>query len=468
MNKVQKAIARVLLGKSIPVNGVERLAASYGGMLVWSTNNDRKIITNGYLANDIVYSIINLVTNKAKIAPFNAYTVEDEQELKLYFAAMQNKDYKQAREHRHKALKLYNGDARLNELLKYPNEGETWADMCEQAYGYKLLTGDKYLYANQLSMGADQGKPMSLHVLPSHLMQIYSSDTFPAYEVGYQISYGYVQKLTAESVLHEKYWNPTWDVNGAQLYGLSPLRAACKNIDRSNSAKASSTAKFKNGGAEGFAYNDDEVVSGDEDLPSEQVGALKKAWQQEYSGPDNAGKIVFSGYKMGYTQVGLSPVDLNIIESEKWDLRMLCNIYGVTSDMLNDPDNKSQNNKIESEKALTSRCAIPLLTDHRDSLNRKLRRDWGYKNTRIILDFDTSVYGELQDREKDKASWLAMVPLTVRQRYEEIGREIPASLSEETLETLLVPANLRDFESLGLSVPDIAGSADQLGKMNLL
>jgi HK97 family phage portal protein len=437
------------------------------GQLVWSTDNDQKIISNGYLANDIVYSAIGLITNKVKLAPWDVYKIVDESSLKRYKSALADGKFKEARDFKRKALELYTGDARLNELLKYPNESESWTDLMEQATGYKLLTGDKFLWAELLQAGANTGKPISIRVLPSHLMQIIATRTFPVTEAGYQINYGYIKTFTAEEVMHEKYWNPQWDTLGSQLYGLSPLRAACKNIDRNNSAKEASTKKFRNGGAEGVLFQDDDKLS-DPDLAEEQIGALEKSWNEKYAGSRNAGKIVLSGYKVGWAKIGLSPVDMAIIDSEKWDLRMLCNIYGVPSQLLNDPDNKTFNSLREAEKALTSRCAIPELISTRESVNRKLLTDWGYKGQNILIDFDTSVYPELQENESDKATWMAKAVLTIRQRYELMGIEIPDGVPDETLDTLLVPAGLQDVNSLGLTVPDIGQDASDLNKAKLL
>ncbi|HEX5555085.1 MAG TPA: phage portal protein [Chitinophagaceae bacterium] len=474
MSRITKAW-KALTGPTGPVRqGSGNLPTGFrplvglNGQLIWNTDNDQRIVKNGYLANDIVYSIISLITNKTKVAPWGVYKIEDESSLKSYEAALKHGRYKEAREFKHKALELYTGDGKLNELLKYPNEQETWSDLIEQACGFKLLTGDKYIYADLLQAGANTGKPNSLTVLPSQLMQIYSSNTFPARPVGYRISYGYIVQLSTEQILHERYWNPQWDSLGSQLYGLSPLKAACKNIDRSNAAKETSTRKFKNGGAEGIAYFDDDAMRDDADLAEEQIGATKKHWEDEYAGSTNAGKIVFSGYKMGYENFGLSPVDLAIIEAEKWDMRMLCNIFGVPSQLMNDPDKSTMNNVKEAERALTGRCALPQLIDTRSSINRKLYTDWGYKRQNIYIDFDTSVYPELQESQVDRAAWMSKGPLTVRQWYEMREIEIPEGVADEVLDMMLIPSNLRDAESMGLAVPDISNSVDSLDKMKLL
>ena len=53
-------------------------------------------------------------------------------------------------------------------------------------------------------------------------------------------------------------------------------------------------------------------------------------------------------------------VDMQIIDSEKWDAVMSCNIYGVPPELLG-LTQETYNNVKEAEKALTTRCAFPLL-----------------------------------------------------------------------------------------------------------
>jgi HK97 family phage portal protein len=137
-----------------------------------------------------------------------------------------------------------------------------------------------------------------------------------------------------------------------------------------------------------------------------QATALKAKLISEYTGASNQGKIAASGYKVGVANLGLSPVELGIIESEKWDMRMICNIFGVPSQMMNDPENKTYNNQNEGEKALTTRSALPLLTSMRDNLNRKLQTDWGFKGQNVFVDFDMGVFTELQEDVAEVMKWL--------------------------------------------------------------
>jgi HK97 family phage portal protein len=241
--------------------------------------------------------------------------------------------------------------------------------------------------------------------------------------------------------LHDKYFNPAWNVTGNQLYGQSPLLAAARTLTRSNEAKTAAVSAFENGGPAGVLYfNDDRF---DPNSGAQQAQALKKS-VGEKSGSTNYNSIAVSGYKVDWKQIGLSPVELNIIESEKWDMKSLCNIYGVPSQLLNDADNKTYNNQLEGEKALTLRCAIPLLDGIAENLNRKLKTDWGYRGQNIYIGYDIKVYQELEANKSEQVAWLDKAWwIAPAQKMEIMGVKVPDYIPQEEMEKLYIPSNLQ-------------------------
>jgi len=430
---------KILSAFNRPVNNP--ITASYlGGIVTWQGQNSQSFIEDGYAGNDIVYSIINLITNKAKIAPWNVYKVKDEAKYKQLKAILKTphliSDWKAVQELKNQSIEIYKNDARLNELLKYPNDEDTWSDLIEAWGGFKLATGNSYIYGKLIEGGANQGKPLSLNVLPAQFMSIVANvSVFPAVRQAYKLYYGVTYDFNKEEILHDRIFNPKWSATGLQLYGMSPLQAASKNITRSNEAKTASVANFQNGGPAGILFTDDLRMEGDTAVA--QADALKASIVSN-AGAKNKNKLATSGYKVGYQAIGLSNVDLDIIQQEMWDMRSLCNIYGVPSQLLNDPENKIQANSTSGEKALTVRAALPLLTAMRDNLNRKLATDWGYKNTGIVVDFDLSIYPELQDDKATQVAWLKDSMLPLRRRYELMGEAIPDYISEDIMNSIYV------------------------------
>jgi HK97 family phage portal protein len=438
---------------TIPMNSqiaIER------GIVTWQGADQRSFVDDGYVANDIVYSIIKLITDKAKIAPFHVYKVVDEKAAKKYksLAAQKDINLKELETLHKKAYELYTGDQRLNELLKYPNEEDCWSDLVEQWCGFKLITGNSFIYGKLIEAGNNQGKPYELFALPSQYMAIIANiNVFPPTRAGYQLYYGQMWSFDTKEILHDKYFNPQWGVTGGQLYGQSPLRAAAKNLTRSNEAKTAAVASFQNGGPAGVLFMNDERF--DPTSGQAQAQALKTAVSQK-GGAANFNSIAVSGYKVDWKQIGLSPVELNIIESEKWDLKALCNIYGVPSQLLNDSDSKTYNNQREGEKALTLRCAIPLLNSLTENLNRKLHTDWGYKGTNLYVDYDLSVFGELEANKSEQTDWLDKAWwISPKQKLDIMNIEVPDYIPTEELEKLYIPTGLQTIDQFQpLNIPD--------------
>ena len=238
----------------------------------------------------------------------------------------------------------------------------------------------------------------------------------------------------------DKFFNPAWNVTGNELYGQSPLMAAARTLTRSNEAKTAAVASFQNGGPAGVLFMNDDRF--DPTSGTQQAQALKKA-VSEKGGSANFNSIAVSGYKVDWKQIGLSPVELNIIESEKWDMKSLCNIYGVPSQLLNDADNKTYNNQREGEKALTLRCAIPLLDAITENLNRKLHSDWGYRGTNIYVGYDIQVYQELEANKTEQVDWLDKAWwIPPAQKLEIMGIKAPDYVPAEELEKIYVPSNV--------------------------
>jgi HK97 family phage portal protein len=380
-----------------------------GGALVPIADNQQNYIKNGYGVNDIIYSIINLILDKVRIAPWQVYEVTDESSLKLLHGIQSRKtfggeDARRSRDLAIKAFKPAKNPGKWGEVLKYPNAEETFQDLIAAGAGFKMLTGNRFLWANILSGGANTGLPHELHIMPSQFVSILAQGKFPIRKVGYQMTSISAQNYTVEEVLHEKYYNYDYTVSGNHLVGMAPLKAALRLTNRNNSALEASTAKFQNGGVQSIIYVDDQRLMGDD--ADAQARALKKGLIDEWTGPETWGKVVASGYKVGSVNLGLSPVELAIIDAEKWDMRRFCNIFGgVPSQLLNDPENKTYNNQKEGEKALTSRCALSLLTSFRDAINRQAVTYWGL-DKKYIIDFDMTVFTELQEDIGEMMKWL--------------------------------------------------------------
>lgn len=459
-----------------------------GGQVMIYPDKKDLYIKKGYLYNDIVYSIIGLITNKVRVPEWGAYTVEDEKAYSDYLAMCRTmstknysqfgeaeateigKDYKTVMGLRLKALKPYTANARLTELLKYPNENQTWSDLQEETAGFKLITGDKYKLAELAVGGLNKGLPLSIDNMPSQHMIIKASNTIPMRELGYELQMGAIIPYTREQILHEKYYNPDWDATGRQLYGLAPIQAAWRRIQRSNEGVTQGLAQFQNGGADSILTpdsSDTEYIRYLNTLTKEQLGAQKETIEAIINGGSRrAGSIGILNSPWKHTRIRLSPADLDLITSEQWDMRMLCNVWGVPSQLMNDPENKIQANASAGERALTTRCALPLLISERDSLNRKFQTDWGLKGKNVVVDFDMTVFTELEETKASQVTWLKEAYwFTPNQKLQIMGEPIS---DNPNMDKYYLPSNLVTIDDLNVSSQDMDADMTRLQEEGLL
>ena len=97
---------------------------------------------------------------------------------------------------------------------------------------------------------------------------------------------------------------------------------------------------------------------------------------------------------------------MGILDTSKFSQSDICNFYGVSEKLFNNPDDSKYNNLKEYKKELIQNCVIPELNKARDIMNLKLKRDWGYKDENVVVDFDISVFKELDEDKKELATWM--------------------------------------------------------------
>jgi HK97 family phage portal protein len=398
------------------------------------SDNKLSYVEKCYLLNDLFYTVIKLIVDKAIISPWAVYRIVDDKAFKLMKAQQkqlgQPGAYTKMMAYAYKALEPYDRDERLNAVLAQPNPNSFLSKHHANLWTSKLITGDYYERWETTDGGLNGGKLAALDELPAQYMQIRNNRAIPVRVTGYDLLAGVNVKFEPEEILHECYPNPEWSVDGVQLYGMSPARALLRRIQRNNSSQTTGINTFKNGGVNGVAYLDlpDEVMKLDPlgTFTMDQANAIKAKWNEVVKGGvNNAGSTVFSGYKVGFTEIGLSPHDLDQAVIELSDLRIIAAAYGVPSQLLNDPDGKQYANQSEGEKALTIRCALPLLNDREQSFNAKLRQLSAYKNTDIWVSYDMSVYSELEENKKEQVDWLEKAWwLTPNQKLQIMGETV--------------------------------------------
>ena len=404
------------------------------GRPVYPPDNIETYINNGYLFNPIVYSIVSFIAQKAGSIPWGVYEVKDEKSLNLYKSATKW-DFN-SKIVRTKALVAL-PDHDLNELFVRPNELQGWADYFEQVVGFKLVTGDSYIHAIGPTAGVNKGAVREMWSLPPQIIKpVAGSKSKPV------IGYKYLNEeelIPPEEIIHLKYWTPEY-YNGAFLYGLSPIRAAKRVMTKSNASFDSMTSSFQNMGAVGILSPEGQST---DMLTEEQIEMLEQRYRRK-TGPKNRGVPLFSEAPLKWQQIGMSPADLSIIESDKMDLRTICNIYHVPSELFNDASNKTYSNTKEAGSAVYTNAVLPQLNQFRDAFNQFIDRRQPGNN--IYIDYDASMISELQDDIGMIANALQTVwYLTPNEKRDMLN--FPADENNPMMEDYWVPMGLSPMSS---------------------
>lgn len=396
------ATANALLQQQLAIN-----FRAQGGFTKFDFNNQSNYIINGYNISSAVYAITSDIAQKAASIPLKVYEVIDDKALAKYKGFLDTERtpeniYYSERWHT-KALAQVDSSNPLQQLIDCPNSDDDPAVFWQEVALFRLICGNSFMYAPSPDKGYDMGKVTELRIMPSPYTALIIVQGFPARIIGYEVIMNGVQMLKATEVIHLKYPNLQYTIDGQQLYGFPPLKAAFKTLQRSNSAETSATAMFDAGGPAVIVAN---KSLGSDDISLAQGSKIQKKWNDEYAGNTNRGKFKLMGGDIGVFPLSFSPVDLNILESEKWSFDMLCNVFKVSSIMFNNHSASTESNVKEMRKDSWTRAVLPERKAQADALNRKVVPGYNLKNKKYFIDMDTSNIPELQADMQTMATWL--------------------------------------------------------------
>jgi len=387
-----------------------------------SESDFKKLIQTSYRSNHDVYSVIGLITKRASQLNWTVYEIKDKKNS--IKARAEYESYQKAGDIygalRTKA-KYYSVSENkdLNTLMKKPNRIQTMSNFVEEALGYKLLTGNRFLYKLK-PVGFKTTSQM--FVLPSHFMTIKlkeGANYLSRFNVVYMIDSDFNIEFTSDEIFHSKTWNPALNYQGF-LYGFSPLQAAKKLIDKSNSSYDASVFAYENMGIAGILSQGSNVGDDGGFLTPDEAKKINDKFQKQAAGVSNFKKILATSASVNWTNLGMSPVDLAIIDSQKMDREQIANIWNVPVQMLNSQEASTRDNMLTAERAFYLNTVIPEMCDLRDVFNEFIVSEFG---DNFYVDFDSKSIPALQtdlktlsDRLKEEVS----MGIITRNEYREI------------------------------------------------
>ena len=289
-------------------------------------------IEDGYEDNPTVFGAANKIATKAaniKLIPMKGENESDFDPLK-------------------EAFKNTRTDYSLKEFRRH------W-------HLFRLLLGESLVYAPRYSLGGnDQNKPMTLDIMPPQNIEIETGGAADPIRY-YKVESDERIDLEPEDVYHSRaFLNLDFD-EGKQFRGFAPLAVASTIIRAMNAGNKTVADLYEAGMPPFMLYNEDLEASDTEEAKRE----LEKAWR----GKSKDIPVLGSG-KLGKIDLGFSNLrDLQIVETDKRGLRMMCNIWGLHPALFSDEAATLDNMKV-SRKLMYEDRLMPDIEDECEYLNR--------------------------------------------------------------------------------------------------
>jgi HK97 family phage portal protein len=140
-------------------------------------------------------------------------------------------------------------------------------------------------------------------------------------------------------------------------------------------------------------------------------GKMKADFYNEATGTSNARKLLMTTGKWNYTEIGLSPVDMELLNSMKLTFKKACNLFGVSDRLFNNDATGSEISVDIAYKDLYTNAALPEVYALRDSLNKSLVPKFNKGSEKYFIDCDITGITELQDDFKDMALIYGTLPI---------------------------------------------------------
>lgn len=386
-----------------------------GGYTQYDPNNTT-YLEKGFNKNPDVYSCINQMATKTVAVPYCIKKVNDKKAFNRY-KSFQNatKGLTDIRQDLKLAL-IKNTAFESEEMswpLEQPNPLQTWADIIYLYKTYMKLTGNCYFYMVSPEEGANKGTPILMYVLPSHLTQIVLKPKADLLSIESPIDYymliegnQFIQ-FKEEDVIHVKYPNPNFDLQGSHLYGMSPMRAILRNINSENSAIDNNIKTLQNSGAFGFIYGKNEAWT------SEQAQSMKEKLILMDNSPERMGKIAGASGEVGFQRISLTTDELRPFDFLAYDQKMICNALSWSTRLLNENNTGALAGSDISDvlKQVVVNNILPDLVLLQEAWNKHfISRFKGYENS--YLEFDITELPEMQKDMAQMVDWLDKIPIT--------------------------------------------------------
>ena len=307
----------------------------------------------------------------------------------------------------------------LEVLLDQPNPYMSGQQMRELWAYYMDLGGNGLFHKVML-----RNQPAELWLLRPDYVTPVPSERAGVSHYEYYLGGGMV-KVPAEDVIHMMLPDPS-----NPYWGMSPLQAAAKVVDTDVEAVNWNKVSLQNRAVV------DGILSTAEYLTDDQINDARKHIREALlaDGVNGRNMLVTSG-GLSWQQMGLSPVEMDFMNSREFNLREIHTVFGVDPLLTGaQVDSSGRANKQEAKRDFWEETIIPALDRFVEGLNRDLIRYWDPASEQIgtmpslRIAYDLANVPALAENFDEKVTtartlWSMGVPLNMINQRLELGFE---------------------------------------------
>lgn len=240
------------------------------------------------------------------------------------------------------------------DLLRRPNPLQSGSDWWKTRIIYLMLAGESF---DERVFGAGSTVTELWPLRPDRIKIVQDPSGMPAaydYSLGARSIRFPADPVTGDSdLLHTSLFNPL-----DPFRGQSPVQAAAFAVDQHNEAMAWVQAMLQNSARPSGAL----VVAKDVALSDEEFARMKQEIEDRYSGSRNAGRPMLLEGGLDWKQMGLSPVDMEILRIKDSAARDISLAFGVPPLLLNIPGDNTYANYREARLGFYEDTILPLIS----------------------------------------------------------------------------------------------------------
>ncbi len=320
---------------------------------------------DGYIDNVIAYKAINMVSRAISSVGLSFFEVSESGDKK----------------------ELRNND-KVVELLRKPNPAQSYNKFIEHVVSSYMLSGNVYIQAVR---SEDSDDIEEMYLLRSDRISIapgYGNiPSYYRYKINnFSVDFPCDEKTGMSDILHIKTFHPLDD-----WYGLSPMEPAQYSIEQHNECLKWNKALLENGARPCGALVVKQAMS------EETYDRLKNDLDDRFRGGENAGRFVILEGGVDWKEMGISPKDMDFIETKNSAARDIAMAFGIPPQLLGIRGDTTYNNMAEARILFWEDTVVPLANIILSSIANWISYSDGRKIV-IELDLDTisSLYGQRQ------------------------------------------------------------------------